>query len=73
MGLGDLNGVPVTLSGMKCVNIDNKTVENIGANFSYNKNLVQDKIFLLTYCQNRKHFIIMARKTVNVRRKNYVV
>ena len=41
--IGVLNGVQVALSGMKCVNLNNKTVKIIGVHFSYNKNLEQDK------------------------------
>ena len=41
--IGVLNGVQVALCGMKCVNLNNKTVKILGVNFSYNKNLEQDK------------------------------
>ena len=40
-----LNGVQVVLCGMKCVNLNNKTVKILGVQFSYNKNLEQDKNF----------------------------
>ena len=35
----------MALCGMKCVNLNNKTVEKPGVHFSYNKNLEQDKNF----------------------------
>ena len=44
-GIGVLNGVQVALCGMKCVNLNNKTVKILGVHFSYNKNLEQDKNF----------------------------
>ena len=47
-GIGVLNGVQVTLCGMKCVNLNNETVKILGVHFSYNKNLEQDKNF----CEN---------------------
>ena len=43
MVIGVLNGVQVALCGMKCVNLNNKTVKILGVHFSYNKNLEQDK------------------------------
>ena len=43
-GVGALNGVQVALCGMKCVNLNNKTVNTLGVYFSYHKNLEQDKI-----------------------------
>ena len=45
-GIGVLNGVQVALCGMKCVNLNNKSVKILGVDFSYNKNLEQDKNFL---------------------------
>ena len=45
MGIGVLNGVQVALCGMKCVNLNNKTVKILGVHFSYNKTLEQDKNF----------------------------
>ena len=44
-GIGVLNGVQVALCGMKCVNLNNKTVKIIGVHFSYSKNLEQNKNF----------------------------
>ena len=44
-GIGVLNGVQVALCGMKCLNLNNETVKKLGADFSYNKNLEQDKNF----------------------------
>ena len=44
-GIGVLNGVQVTLCGMKCVNLNNETVKILGVHFSYYKNLEQDKKF----------------------------
>ena len=35
----------MALCGMKCVNLNNKTVKILGVHFSYNKNLEQDKNF----------------------------
>ena len=32
-------------SGMKCVNLNNKSVKILGVHFSYNKDLEQDKNF----------------------------
>ena len=49
-GIGVLNGVQVALCDIKCVNLNNKTVKVLGAHFSRNKNLEQDKFFR-TYCQ----------------------
>ena len=37
--IGVLNGVQVALCGMKCVNLNNETVERLGVHFLYNKNL----------------------------------
>ena len=45
VGIGVLNGVQVTLCGMKCVNLNNETVKMLGVHFSHNKNLEQDKKF----------------------------
>ena len=45
-GIGVLNEVQVALCGMKCVNLNNKSVKILGVDFSYNKNLEQDKNFL---------------------------
>ena len=45
MGIGVLNGVHVALGGMKCVNLNKKTVKIVGVHFLYNKNLEQDKNF----------------------------
>ena len=39
VSIGVLNGVQVALCGMKCVNLNNKTVKIIGVHFLYNKNL----------------------------------
>ena len=44
-GIGVLNGVQVALCGIKCVNLNNETVKILGLNFSYNKNIEQDKTF----------------------------
>ena len=44
-GIGVLNGVQVTLCGMKCVDLNVETVKILGVDFSYNKNLEQDKKF----------------------------
>ena len=44
-GTDVLNGVQVTLCGMKCVNFNNETVKVLGVHFSDNKNLEQDKNF----------------------------
>ena len=44
-GIGVQNRVQVALCDMKCVNLNNKTVKTLGAHFSYNKNLEQDKNF----------------------------
>ena len=44
-GIRVLNGVQVTLCGMKCVNLNNETVKILGVHFSYNNNLEQDKNF----------------------------
>ena len=44
-GIGVLNGVQVAPCGMKCFNLNNKTVKILGVHFSYNKNLEQDKNF----------------------------
>ena len=46
VGIGVLNGVQVTLCGMKCVNLNDETMKILGVHFSYNKNLEQDKHFL---------------------------
>ena len=62
-GIGVLNGVQVALCGMKCVDINKQTVKILSVHFSYNKNHI-----FRTYCQNRKHFKIMAHETVNFRR-----
>ena len=35
----------MALCSMKCVNLNNETVKILGAHFSYNKNLEQDKNF----------------------------
>ena len=40
-----MNGVQVTLCGMICVYLNNKTVKIPGTHFSYNKNLEQGKSF----------------------------
>ena len=45
MDIGVLNGVQVTLCGMICVYLQNKTVKIPGTHFSYNKNLEQGKSF----------------------------
>ena len=45
MDIGVLNGVQVTLCGMICVYLKNKTVKIPGTHFSYNKNLEQGKSF----------------------------
>ena len=37
--------VHVGLSSMKCVNLNNETMNILGFHFSYNKNVAQDKIF----------------------------
>ena len=44
-GITVLNGVQVALCGIKCINLNIKTVKVLGVNFSYNKNLEQDKNF----------------------------
>ena len=44
-GIGVLNVVQVALCGMKCVNLNNKTVKIFGVHFLYNKNLEQDENF----------------------------
>ena len=44
-GIGVLKEVQVALCGMKCVNLNHKTVKILGVHFSYNKNLEQDKNF----------------------------
>ena len=44
-GTDVLNGVQVTLCGMKCVHFNNETVKVLGVHFSDNKNLEQDKNF----------------------------
>ena len=44
-GIGVLNGVQVALCGMKCVNLNNETVNILGVRLSYNKNLEQNKNF----------------------------
>ena len=44
-GIGVLNGVQVSLCGMKCVNLNNEIVKILDVHFSYNKNLEQDKNF----------------------------
>ena len=44
-GIGVLNGVQVTLCGVKCVDLNIETVKILGVDFSYNKNLEQDKKF----------------------------
>ena len=44
-GISVLNGVQVALCGMKCVDLNNETVEILGVHLSYNKNLEQDKKF----------------------------
>ena len=54
-GIGVMNRVQMVLCRMKCVNPNNDTVKILGVHFSYNKNLEQDKHFLGTYCQNKKH------------------
>ena len=69
-GIGVLNGVQVTLCGMKCVNLNNETVEILGVHFLYNKNLEQDKNFC-EHIVKKKRFKIMAHETVNFRRKYY--
>ena len=74
VGIGVLNGVQVALSGMKFVNLNNKTMKILGVLFLYNKNLEQDKNFcehIVKIESILKHFKIMAHKTVNFRRKNY--
>ena len=43
LGIGILNEIQVALCGMKCVNLNNKTVNILGVRLSYNKNLEQDK------------------------------
>ena len=45
MDIGVLKGVQVTLCGMICVYLKNKTVKIPGTHFSYNKNLEQGKSF----------------------------
>ena len=40
-----LNGVQVALCGMNCVNLNNETLKILGVDFSYNKNLEQEKSF----------------------------
>ena len=40
-GIGVLNGVQMTLCGMKCVNLNNETVKILGVHFLYNNNLEQ--------------------------------
>ena len=44
-GISVLNGVQVALCGIKYVNLNNETVKILGLNFSYNKNIEQDKTF----------------------------
>ena len=44
-GIGVLNGIQVALCGMKCINLNNETVKILSVQFSYNKNLGQDKNF----------------------------
>ena len=41
-GIGVLNGFQVALCGMKCVNLDKKTLKILAVHFLYNKNLEQD-------------------------------
>ena len=45
MSIGALNGVRVTLCGMKYVNLNNETVKILGVHFSYIKNVHKDKNF----------------------------
>ena len=40
-----LSGLQVVICSMKCVNLNNETLEILGVHFSYNKNLEQDKKF----------------------------
>ena len=44
-GIDILNGVQVALCGMKCVDLNNKTMKILCVHLSYNKNLEQDKNF----------------------------
>ena len=44
-GIGVLNGVQVALGSMKCVNLNNKTLNILGVRLSYNKHLERDKTF----------------------------
>ena len=44
-GIGVLNGVQMAFCGMKCVNLNNETVNILGVRLSYNKNLAQNKNF----------------------------
>ena len=71
VGTGVLNVVKVALYGMKCVNLDSKTVKTFGVHFLYNKNFKQYKNFYKHNCQNRKDYNIMTHKTVNFRGNNY--
>ena len=47
---------------MKCINLNKKTLKKLGVHFLRTN-------FLQTYCQNRKHFKILAHETVNFRSK----
>ena len=44
-GIGVLNGVQMAFCGMKCIDLNNKTVKILDVHFSYNKNFEQDKNF----------------------------
>ena len=64
VGVGALNGVQVALCGMKCVNLNNKTVKIFGVYFLYHKNLEQDKIKNILKLWRMKQLTLEGRTAV---------
>ena len=54
VGTGVLNVIKVALYGMKCVNLDSKTVKTFGVHFLYNKNFKQYKNVYKHNCKIEK-------------------
>ena len=67
--IGVLNGVQVALCRMTCVNLDNETLKILGVNFSYSKNLEQDKHFCkhIVKIENILKLWVMRQLTVEGR------
>ena len=61
--VGNLKGVCVVLSGLKCINLMNEAVKILGFHFSHNKTLQQE---------NRERLESMENETSNFRRENNV-